>query len=195
MAKSTMHVVPPWAAASVPVSKSSLDEVPPKGMSRWVCASMPPGRMYFPLASMVLSHVPVGAAWGAKRAAILPSMMATSAAYVSTAVTTVPPWMSVLAMVGASLRRGGVTGNGLDRGSVRQEESAHGARVVSPSGSSGRVRTAVRSHTTVRLAAYESPLSAHEPPCVPVGASSCQRTSSVVSAHDPRWLTREGPYA
>ena len=38
MAKSTMLVVPPNAAARVPVSKSSADVVPPKGMSRCVCA-------------------------------------------------------------------------------------------------------------------------------------------------------------
>ena len=91
MAKSTMDVVPPCAAASVPVSKSSLDVVPPNGMSRCVCASMPPGRTYLPVASMVVSHVPAGRGAGAKMAAIFPSTMATSAAYVSTAVTTVPP--------------------------------------------------------------------------------------------------------
>ena len=43
MAKSTIVVVPPWAAAIVPVSKSSTERVPPKGMSRCVCTSMPPG--------------------------------------------------------------------------------------------------------------------------------------------------------
>src|SRR5688572_24031325 len=64
-------------------------------MSRCVCASMPPGRMYFPVASIVRSHGPGGAALGPKMAAILSSTIATSAAYVSTAVTTVPPLMSV----------------------------------------------------------------------------------------------------
>ena len=48
MAKSTMVVVPPMAAARVPVSKSSLDVVPPNGMSRCVCASMPPGSSSMP---------------------------------------------------------------------------------------------------------------------------------------------------
>ena len=43
MAKSTMVVVPPTAAARVPVSKSSAEVVPPKGMSRCVWTSMPPG--------------------------------------------------------------------------------------------------------------------------------------------------------
>jgi hypothetical protein len=44
MAKSTIVVVPPMAAARVPVSKSSAELDPPKGMSRCVCASMPPGK-------------------------------------------------------------------------------------------------------------------------------------------------------
>src|SRR5947209_348958 len=43
MAKSMSVVVPPKAAAMVPVSKSSELVVPPKGMSRCVCTSMPPG--------------------------------------------------------------------------------------------------------------------------------------------------------
>ena len=38
-----MVVVPPCAAATVPDWKSSTEVVPPNGMSRWVCASMPPG--------------------------------------------------------------------------------------------------------------------------------------------------------
>jgi hypothetical protein len=43
MAKSTIVVVPPKAAAVVPLSKLSQDVVPPKGMSMWVWGSMPPG--------------------------------------------------------------------------------------------------------------------------------------------------------
>ena len=42
-AKSTIVVVPPNAAARVPVAKSSDAKVPPKGSSMWVCTSMPPG--------------------------------------------------------------------------------------------------------------------------------------------------------
>ncbi len=42
-AKSTIVVVPPQAAARVPVSKESEAAVPPKGSSMWVCASTPPG--------------------------------------------------------------------------------------------------------------------------------------------------------
>ena len=47
--------MPPWAAATVPVSKSSADVVPPKGMSRCVCTSMPPGMTSIPEASITLS--------------------------------------------------------------------------------------------------------------------------------------------
>ena len=36
-------VVPPMAAATVPVSKSSLAPMAPSGRCRWVWASMPPG--------------------------------------------------------------------------------------------------------------------------------------------------------
>ena len=50
-----MQVVPPNAAAIVPVSKSSVDVVPPNGMSRWVWTSMPPGMTYWPDASIVRS--------------------------------------------------------------------------------------------------------------------------------------------
>src|SRR5918992_866873 len=53
--KSTWHVVPPNAADVCPDSTSSIVTVPPKGMSRCVCGSMPPGRTYFPRASMTRS--------------------------------------------------------------------------------------------------------------------------------------------
>ena len=42
-AKSTIVVVPPNAAARVPVAKSSEANVPPNGSSMWVCTSIPPG--------------------------------------------------------------------------------------------------------------------------------------------------------
>ena len=41
--KSTVIVVPPASAAAVPLSKSSAEWVPMKGISMWVCGSMPPG--------------------------------------------------------------------------------------------------------------------------------------------------------
>ena len=47
--------MPPKAAAMVPVSKSSVDVVPPNGMSRCVWTSMPPGITYCPDASIVRS--------------------------------------------------------------------------------------------------------------------------------------------
>jgi hypothetical protein len=43
MTKSMIVVVPPAAAALVPVKKSSEATVPMKGSSMWVCGSMPPG--------------------------------------------------------------------------------------------------------------------------------------------------------
>ena len=55
MAKSTMLVVPPNAAARVPVSKVSDDWVPPNGISIWVWGSTPPGSTSFPVASMTRS--------------------------------------------------------------------------------------------------------------------------------------------
>ena len=61
-AKSTIEVVPPNAAARVPVSKVSLAKVPPNGSSMWVWTSMPPGMTYLPVASIVSSAVtPVAA--------------------------------------------------------------------------------------------------------------------------------------
>ncbi len=54
-AKSTMVVVPPNAAARVPVSKSSDAKVPPNGSSMCVCTSMPPGITYLPVALIVFA--------------------------------------------------------------------------------------------------------------------------------------------
>ena len=58
-AKSTIEVVPPKAAARVPLSKVSLANVPPNGSSMWVWTSMPPGITYLPVASRVSSAVTV----------------------------------------------------------------------------------------------------------------------------------------
>ena len=55
IAKSTMHVVPPKAAARVPVSKLSEVTVPPNGISMWVWGSMPPGMTSRPVASITVS--------------------------------------------------------------------------------------------------------------------------------------------
>src|SRR5579875_2259997 len=108
--KSTIVVVPPQAAARVPVSKSSTANVPPNGISMWVCTSMPPGMTYFPVASRVASTVPARPALtaGASSAAIVSPSTSTSAGNVPVAVTTVPPRIRVF--TGPSLR--------LDQGAV-----------------------------------------------------------------------------
>src|SRR5262249_12604357 len=93
MAKSISVVVPPKAAAPVPVSKSSALVVPAKGISRWVCTSMPPGRMYLLLASKTRPAFCRGRSL--PMATIFPAETATSAVYVSLAVTTVPLAMMV----------------------------------------------------------------------------------------------------
>ena len=88
MAKSTMLVVPPNAAARVPVSKSSVDTMSPRGMSRCVWASMPPGITYMPLASIACSAGFAGSL--GPTSVMRPLSIRTSAALVSRAVTTVP---------------------------------------------------------------------------------------------------------
>ena len=57
MAKSTIVVVPPHAAARVPVSNVSAATVPPNGISMWVWPSTPPGMTYLPVASITVSAV------------------------------------------------------------------------------------------------------------------------------------------
>ena len=97
-----MLVVPPQAAARVPVSKVSEAAVPPNGSSMWVCASMPPGITYLPVASTTWStsgrqvdaqqcRLP-----GASTAAICSPSTSTSAYAVPVALTTVPPLISVV---------------------------------------------------------------------------------------------------
>src|SRR5215475_1240696 len=96
-AKSISDVVPPQAAARVPVSKSSAENVPPNGMSRWVCTSMPPGMTYLPVASIDWSARPAKdpVCAGSSRAATVWPSMSTSAANAPVAVTTMPPRMSM----------------------------------------------------------------------------------------------------
>src|SRR5919112_623063 len=99
--KSTMLVVPPHAAARVPVSKVSLAKVPPKGISMWVCASMPPGMTYLPVASITVSTLPSTSKPssrepGASTAAMVSPSMSTSAVAVPVAFTTVPPLIKVV---------------------------------------------------------------------------------------------------
>ena len=83
-AKSTIVVVPPQAAARVPVSNVSAENVPPNGISMCVCASMPPGSTYLPAASMTRSasaaHEVASPEPGAASAAIVSPSMRTSMA-------------------------------------------------------------------------------------------------------------------
>src|SRR5208337_123284 len=96
MAKSTMVVVPPKAAARVPVSKSSAEVVPPNGMSRCVCASIPPGITYRPFASITLSAA--FASMPFRTSLIRSPSTRTSALFVSFDVTTLPLRINKLAM-------------------------------------------------------------------------------------------------
>src|SRR5215472_13355144 len=100
MAKSTMLVVPPNAAARVPVSKSSAEVVPPNGMSRWVWTSMPPGITYIPAASITAAPL---AGMAGRTSRMRPPSIRTSADLISVAVTTVPLRMSTSGMTGPLL--------------------------------------------------------------------------------------------
>src|SRR5258705_733238 len=85
-------VLPPKAAARVPLSKSSAMTMPgPLGCDKWTWLSMPPGRTSRPLASMICPASPRSC----PSAAIRPPDIPTSAAKVSDAVATVPPRMMV----------------------------------------------------------------------------------------------------
>src|SRR2546428_443468 len=101
-----IDVVPPQAAATVPLSKSSAVVVPPNGMSRGVCTSMPPGNTSRPAAEMT-SAPSVGRA--TPRAASRSPLMPTSAVTVSAAPTSGPPLMTVSNVIGD--RRRGVEGD------------------------------------------------------------------------------------
>src|SRR5690242_470646 len=103
MAKSMSVVVPPKAAAMVPVSKSSALVVPPKGMSRWVWTSMPPGMSSRLVASM--TRVAFSAESCAATALTRSPEMPTSARYVSVAVTTVALRITVSKRMGSSSGR------------------------------------------------------------------------------------------
>src|SRR5262245_50156233 len=86
-------VVPPHAAARVPVKNVSAENVPPKGISMCVCASIPPGSTYLSSASMTESADSITP--GATTAEIFSSSTSTSARSVPPALMTVPLRMSV----------------------------------------------------------------------------------------------------
>src|ERR1700712_4836738 len=107
--KSTIVVVPPQAAALVPVSKESDAVVPPNGISMCVWASIPPGMTYFPVASMTLSteaarSAPSAAVPGTSTATMVSPSMSTSWRLAPVELTTVPPLIKVV--MSTSLRRG-----------------------------------------------------------------------------------------
>src|SRR4051794_12743140 len=93
-----IEVVPPQAAARVPVSKVSEALVPPKGSSMWVCASTPPGMTYLPAASMTVSASmwPRAVDPGESSATMVSPSTRTSAVEVPVALTTVPFLMRVV---------------------------------------------------------------------------------------------------
>ena len=100
-------VVPPWAAAIVPVAKSSDAVVPPNGRSMCVWASIAPGKMYWPVASIVRSAWPSAARCdGSVSATMRSPSIHTSAAKGSEAVTTVPFEIRVRVMGAPAPRRG-----------------------------------------------------------------------------------------
>src|SRR4051794_31119075 len=116
--KSTIVVVPPQAAARVPVSNVSDAFAPPNGISMWVCASTPPGITYFPPASITLSTFcsrskPSRVEPGASTAAMVSPSMSTSAEAVPVAFTTVPFLIRVFMAVVAVRSGGGDGGVGV----------------------------------------------------------------------------------
>ena len=98
-----IDVVPPQAAARVPVSNVSEALVPPNGSSMCVWASMPPGMTSLPLASITVS-TDAARSWpsswepGASTAAIVSPSTSTSAVAVPVAFTTVPPVIKIVLM-------------------------------------------------------------------------------------------------
>src|SRR6266496_3743361 len=103
-AKSTMVVVPPQAAARVPVSKVSEAAVPPNGSCMWVCTSIPPGTTYLPVASITASAATPAASArpGANSAATVSPSTSTSIGCPPVAFTTVPPEIRTVDMAVAS---------------------------------------------------------------------------------------------
>ncbi len=99
MAKGSTMVLPPNAAARVPLSKSSAIVMPgPEGCAKCTWLSMPPGSTSRPVASTISAAAPRSL----PSAAMRPPAMPTSQAKVSAAVATVPPRMIVSNAIDAS---------------------------------------------------------------------------------------------
>src|ERR1019366_9388097 len=99
IAKSMIVVVPPKAAARVPVSKVSTECVPPKGISKGVWPSMAPGMTYWPLASIKRSAPTFQSSVVVEPGAAKPTMVSPStkpsAANGPLALIAVPPLIKV----------------------------------------------------------------------------------------------------
>ena len=92
-------VVPPWAAARVPVSNVSEAKVPPKGSSMWVWTSTPPGMTYLPAASIVLVVVADVARPGSNSPTMRSPSTRTSIGSAPVVLMTVPFLMSMAIVV------------------------------------------------------------------------------------------------
>src|SRR3954453_13660766 len=147
-----MEVVPPQAAARVPVSKVSEALVPPKGSSMWVCASTPPGMTYLPGASIPVSASisPSAVEPGESSATMVSPSTRTSAVVVPVALTTVPFLMRVVM---------GFSWDGGRAASAASDQSRPGSRRGDP-------RVGVRAPVAVEL-----PVVAHLPDHVHVQVS------------------------
>ena len=119
VAKSTMVVVPPQAAARVPVSKSSEDRVPMIGISIWVWTSTPPGTTSLSEASMTSAAASAAAAMslpGRSTASTRSPSISTSAGSAPVADTTVPPLISVaISASSCGVPVSGLSGDGTSR--------------------------------------------------------------------------------
>src|SRR5450830_514013 len=102
MTKSMMVVVPPASPAAVPVKKSSDVTVPMKGKFMCVWVSIPPGITYRPPASITVA--PTGTGKFSPTAAIMSPSISTSARKARSALTTVPPRISVVILSPLCLR-------------------------------------------------------------------------------------------
>src|SRR6266487_1695842 len=107
-AKSMIVVAPPHAAAWVPVSKVSAENVPPNGISMCVWASIPPGSTYLPAASITRSaaaaQLLASCVPGAAVAMIRSPSTSTSVPAAPAVLITVPPLMSICIAVASGSR-------------------------------------------------------------------------------------------
>ena len=151
IAKSTIVVVPPCAAAIVPDLEVVGRVVPPNGMSRCVCTSMPPGMTYLPAASIVVSAaVPAG---NVPTAAICsPSIEHVRAVRIRSGHDRAVPddgshRRSLVARISEFGRRAGLTGR-VRRGSPQQ--SGRAGFSCAPTRTSARSRPSCRCRTRTR---------------------------------------------